>query len=168
MNSLDASGSNSNIDALREAEESLRLIANLPAPRGLENRVIAGLRSAPARARVLSFTRLPGSTENWFRGAAAAAIAFLIVGGGWGIYSRVQPAGSTATIPQPGNTKGFSNAGAVRVPQTLQAPVVAEPSLVQPAPTKHVKAPMKALTERGAKALKANKAARPQYDRPVR
>jgi hypothetical protein len=160
MKSLDASGSNSNIDAVRDAEATLRLIANLPAPRDLENRVIAGLRSTPASARVLNW--LPNPADNWLRAAAAAAIAFLVVGGGWGIYSRVQPEGATATIPQPSRSTGFSNAGAVRVPQTLQAPTVNEPALVQPAPTKHSKAPLKAEPKSGAKAQSSNKGAKPQ------
>ena len=162
MNSLDASGSNSNIEAVRDAETTLRLIANLPAPRGLENRVIAGLCSAPPSARILSFTRLPNPADNWLRAAAAAAIAFLIVGGGWEVYSRVQPEGATAIIPQPSHSSGFSNAGAVRVPQTLQAPIVKEPALVQPAPTKHTKAPRKATPKPGAKSHSSNKPATPQ------
>ena len=37
------------------AEETLRLIATLPAPAGLEDRVKAGLRSAPRRGTVISW-----------------------------------------------------------------------------------------------------------------
>jgi hypothetical protein len=46
--------------------------------------------------------------------------------GGWGVYSRVQPAQSPKVIamPQRVNTPGgFSNAGAMRTPQTLNGPV---------------------------------------------
>jgi hypothetical protein len=61
------------------------------------------------------------------RGAAAAAIVFVVAGGGWGIYSRVQPTPSARVIVMPvrtGVAGGFSNAGAMRTPQTLKGPVV--------------------------------------------
>ena len=108
------------------AEVTLRLIASLPAPEGLEDRVHAGLRSAPRSARVLAWpARFPVSGE-WVRAAAAAAIVCVVAGGGYGIYSRVspgQPAQGFAgpRIVAPG---GFSEGGAVRRPQTLQGPVV--------------------------------------------
>ncbi len=162
MNSLNASGSNSNVDAVRVAEETLRLIATLPTPRGLEDRVIAGLRTAPRAGRVISFPRVLSPAENWFRAAAAAAIAFLVVGGGWSIYSRVQPAGVNAIAPQTIHSNGFSNAGAVRVPQTLQAPIVKEPALVTPPAaepaTDHGKAKIhtkRSATPAGSKAAKS-------------
>ena len=91
--------SKSGTDAVRNAEDTLRLIANLPAPQGLEDRLIEGLRSAPRQGRVLSWPGAMSSSRDWLRTAAAAAIAFVIVGGGWGVYSRVQPGSAGATMP---------------------------------------------------------------------
>jgi hypothetical protein len=117
-------------------EDTLRLIAGLPAPEGLADRVQAGLRNAPHSGRVLRWRgplRPPG---GWMhggvaRGAAAAAIVCVVAGGGWTVYSRVSPA-STArviVIPQrvaPGGG-GFANSGAKRVPETLEGPVLRHP-----------------------------------------
>jgi hypothetical protein len=64
-------------------EATLRLIAQLPAPEGLEDRVQAQLRVAPRRARVLSWPAVLRSDSQWMRSAAAAAIVFVVVGGGW-------------------------------------------------------------------------------------
>jgi hypothetical protein len=132
MNSQNVFDSNpkSRPDVVRNAEETLRLIASLPAPQGLEDRMIEGLRSAPRQGRVLSWPGLVSSSRDWLRTAAAAAIAFVIVGGGWGVYSRVQPGSTTATVPRPAMGGGFSNAGAVRVPQTLPAPQAVRPAPV--------------------------------------
>ena len=69
------------------------------------------------------------------RAAAAAAIVFVVAGGGWGVYSRVQPAQSPKVIamPQRVNTPGgFSNAGAMRTPQTLNGPILAHPLTAAP------------------------------------
>jgi hypothetical protein len=116
-------------------EESLRVIARLPAPEGLEERVMAGVRAGSGRkARVLDFPALrPGS--GWMRGAAAAAIVFVVAGGGWGIYSRVQKPQTAKVITMPARMAapgGFSNAGAMRTPNTLNGPVA--PVLVAPKP----------------------------------
>jgi hypothetical protein len=78
-------------------------------------------------------------TASWMRGAAAAAIVFVVAGGGWGIYSRVHtavPAKATAMPPHVGAASGFSSAGAMRTPQTLKGPVVARPAGGQPDVTK--------------------------------
>jgi hypothetical protein len=120
-----------------EAEETLRLIASLPAPDGLEDRIHASLRSAPRTARVLAWPL----AANWLRAAAAAAIVFVVAGGGWGIYSRVQPGQPTQGVvaPHVGTQGGFSQGGAVRRPQTLQGPIVANPTNAIP----KSKAPLK-------------------------
>ena len=169
MNFLNASGSNTNTDTVREAEATLRLIASLPAPSGLEDRVITGLRAAPRTARVLNFSGLLNPTGNWLRAAAAAAIAFVVIGGGWSIYSRVQPGGVAATVPQAGHSNGFSNAGAVRVPQTLRAPVVTDPALVPVAPVEPAKDKVKTAPHRqlGANTAKANKDAKAHVAKPT-
>jgi hypothetical protein len=113
-------------ERLTSAEKTLRLIASLPAPEGLVERVQAGLRAAPRSGRVLGW---PGA---WMRSgalktAAAAAIVCVVVGGGWRIYSRVAPGPATNVVAMParvGNQGGFSNAGASRKPDTLTGPVV--------------------------------------------
>ena len=116
------------------AEATLRLIASLPAPKGLEDRVTAGLNTAPCTARVLHWPASLHPTGSWMRGAAAAAIVFVVAGGGWGIYMRVQLPQTTKVIvmPRAGAGGGFSSAGAMRTPQTVNRPVVAEPVAVQP------------------------------------
>lgn len=135
-----AAGSNFVVprDGAQAAKETLRLIAQLPAPRGLEDRVIAGLRSNPRAGRLIAWPVGMQMGSNWMRTAAAAAIAVVVAGGGWGIYSHVQPAGAarmTATPPHVGASAGagFSNAGAMRTLQTLNGPVVAKPADTQPA-----------------------------------
>jgi hypothetical protein len=116
-------------------EESLRVIARLPAPEGLEERVMAGVRAGVGRkARVLDFPAMrPGG--SWMRGAAAAAIVFVVAGGGWGIYSRVEKPQAAKVITMPARMAapgGFSNAGAMRTPNTLNGPVA--PVAVTPKP----------------------------------
>jgi hypothetical protein len=115
-----------------EAEKTLRLVASLPAPEGLAGRVQDGLRAAP-RARLLAWPTalVPGAwiMSPALRGAAAAAIVCIVAGGGWRIYSHVQaPAAPTARIvvmpARVGSQGAFSNAGAMRTPDTLAKPVL--------------------------------------------
>ena len=130
-------------------EETLRLIAQLSAPEGLEERVQAGLRTATSkdsgRARILHWPmalRLENAwMQNLARAAAAAAIVTVVVGGGWGISSRFQPAQPSSAVAVPPHSAGqsgqigqggFSGAGAMRTPQTLNGPVVAHPATVAP------------------------------------
>jgi hypothetical protein len=135
----------SKIGSLSATEATLRLIATLPAPEGLAERVQLRLDAEPRTARVLSWPAAlrpgaHGSGTGWLRGnamrtAAAAAIVFAVAGGGWGIYSRVQPASSARIIAMPprGNAPGaFSNAGAIRTPQTANGPVLAKPIIASP------------------------------------
>jgi hypothetical protein len=169
MNPHYASGSDPNAEVARDVESTLRLIATLPAPRGIEDRVIARLSSTPRAGSVLSFPRPLSPAGNWLRAAAAAAIAFLVVGGGWGVYSRVQPSGVAVTVPQTSHSRGFSNAGAVRVPQTLQAPVLTDPALIQPADAEAAKEHGKAelRTKNKANAGKGNKPAKTPAEQPL-
>ena len=122
-------------------EDTLRLIAGLPAPAGLEDRVKAGLRSSPETGRFLGRRGPLRPAFGWMysslvRGAAAAAIVCLVAGGGWQIYSHVQPPPAAKVIMLPSTGNGFSNANAVRVPQTLDGPVLKHP--VSPGPEKNV------------------------------
>lgn len=119
-----------------EAEKTLRLIASLPAPEGLAERVRGGLhagRNAGSRAdgRVLQWparmasSNLAGARE-WLRSTAAAAIVCVVAGGAWWIYSSVPPtAGSAVAAPvhvRPAG--GFSSASAIHTPDTLKGPVL--------------------------------------------
>jgi hypothetical protein len=117
------------------AEATLRLIATLPAPEGLADRIQASLISAPRKARVLIWPAALRPQAGWMRAAAAAAIVFVVAGGGWGVYSFVQvgqPAGAKAVPVHVGApASGFSSAGAMRTPQTLNGPTV--PALASPA-----------------------------------
>ena len=132
---------NSNLSASAQetGEETLRLIASLPAPAGLEDRVHAALRGVPRGARVLAWPAI--SQSGWMRTAAAAAIVFVIAAGGWGVYTRVeqgQPAKVIVMPPRMAGPGGFSSAGAMRTPQTITgptAPAPATPLAVQPKTT---------------------------------
>jgi hypothetical protein len=120
-------------------DETLRLIANLPVPEGLEDRVHAALHSAPRRGRLLAWPGLLRPSYAWMRTAAAAAIVFVVVGGGWGVYSRVQkglPARTVAMPAQSSSPGGFSGASAIRTPQTLNAPALIQPAKTRPLPRK--------------------------------
>ncbi|MDR3741456.1 MAG: hypothetical protein P4L40_20760 [Terracidiphilus sp.] len=120
--------------SLSQAEETLRLLAALPAPEGLEARVHAVLKSAPEKGKLLAWPSAGGPLRNWMRGAAAAAIVGVIAGGCWGVYSRVQPAETPRVVEMPRVTGSgsFSNAGAMRTPQTLNAPSAPQTNATQP------------------------------------
>jgi hypothetical protein len=148
-------------------EDTLHLIAQVPVPEGLAERVQAGLdselKAGPRRGRVLAWPVKPSSSTNWMRSAAAAAIVFVVAGGGWGVYSHVQPGPTAkgATPPHVAAPGGFSNAGAMRTPQTLIGPVLthqeAQPQSANPAAKVPTQAAQKHV--RHAKSSSANKAA---------
>lgn len=112
-----------------EADSTLRLIAGLAAPVGLEDRVKAGLRRGSVR-RTAELREWPLDVRRgwmqstWMRGAAAAVIVGVVAGGSWGVYSRVQPRQAQIAIPRVGASSGFSSANAVRTPKTLDVPTV--------------------------------------------
>jgi len=120
-------------DPARKAEETLRLIASLPAPDGLAGRVQARLRSAPGTRSGLNWNFRPAN--GWMfspalRGLAAAAIVCVVAGGGWQIYSHVQPAptarNQNVVLPaRVGGNGAFSTGGAIARPDTLNGPVLA-------------------------------------------
>ena len=112
-------------------EETLRLIARLAPPEGLEERVQAGLKAAPAlgAVQILAWPTALRLDSAWMRSAAAAAIVAVVVGGSWSVYSRVQSIQPTRAITVPlhlSTRGGFSSAGAMRTPQTLNGPIVVE------------------------------------------
>lgn len=149
----------SNSQGAPDAETTLRLIAQLPARDGLEDRVHAALAAAlesgdasgvwPARGtgKVLAWR----AQNNWMRAAAAAAIAMVVAGGGWGVYLRVQQPlpGSVAVPARIGTPGGFSGAGAIRTPQTLNRPVLTSPA--EASKTIKKAAGAKAVMRKGAK-----------------
>jgi hypothetical protein len=134
------------------AEETLRLLAKLPPPEGLVDRVQSRLRTAPPAAKVLGWPVALRPAGGWMhgdfvRGVAAAAIVCVVAGGAWGIYMHVPPAAAPAAkvIVMParvGSSGGFSSAGAMRTPDTLKGPVLTHKvksesqqiEAVQPAP----------------------------------
>jgi hypothetical protein len=132
----------------RSVDETLRMIARMPAPEGLEERVKAGLRLAESPGRVLAWpTGRNGESgraesrwvrSGWARGAAAAAIVLVVAGGGWGIYARVAPAQSAKTVvlPQAKPSGAFSEAGAMRRPLTVTGPEVKGPGGLKPVESK--------------------------------
>ncbi len=146
MNSFENRSSESRAGS---AEETLRLIANLPAPKGLTERLQAELRQTSKTGRVLSWPARP--RRGWIhssglRGAAAAAIVCIVAGGAWTIASRIQPMVSPAAKAAPlpartGNTGGFSSANAIRTPQTLNGPVLTHVLTMQQADDEKIAAP---------------------------
>jgi hypothetical protein len=118
------------IDGASTGEDTLRLIAGLAAPEGLEERVRVTLRTAPRHGRVLAWPLALRADATWVRASAAAAIVMIVVGGGWGVYSHIKPwqqAKAPLAPARVGTMSGFSGASAVRSPQTLQPPVVSAP-----------------------------------------
>jgi hypothetical protein len=157
------------------AEETLRLIASLPAPDGLEDRVNAALSAAARRGRVFAWPRAFHPANGWVRGAAAAAIVFVVAGGGWGVYTRVestqiaqnQPA---KVIVMPARTPiagGFSGAGAMRTPLTLPGPIAPEPVKTSPAKAKAAKKPVASRKALGAGSSRPAAASEPNAGGPA-
>ena len=132
-----------------EFDETLRMIARISAPEGLEERVQAGLRTVSPKTRILRWPEALRLDNPWIqnlaRAAAAAAIVAVVVGGGWSVSSRYQPNQPTSAIAVPAHGAGqtgqtgqggFSSAGAMRTPQTLNGPVVAHPATTVTHPAK--------------------------------
>src|ERR1700739_759804 len=125
---------------LTDAEKTLRVIATLPAPEGIEERVKSGLHAAPRQGSVISWPPMAANGARWtqlaaLRAAAAAAIVVVVAGGAWEVYAHIRVAPEPAAVAAPehlGGTGGLSTAGAVRKPQTLEGPVVAVPANVKP------------------------------------
>jgi hypothetical protein len=121
-----------------ETESTLRLIAGLHAPEGLETRVKAALHRAPAPGKAATLLGWPVGPHRawlhstmqstWVRSAAAAAIVCVVAGGSWGVYQHVQPREAPVALPHFG-TGGFSTASAMRTPKTLDGPTLTHPVL---------------------------------------
>jgi hypothetical protein len=95
------------------------------------------------------------------RTAAAAAIVFVIAGGGWGVYTRVeqnQPAKVIVMAPRVVTPGGFSGAGAMRTPDTLPGPRLVRPAAPKPAEPQPVQQPK--ATKKPVKATSSGVVAR--------
>jgi hypothetical protein len=117
------------VSASSPAEETLRLISSLPAPAGLEERVRTALHRAPRLGRVLAWPRTLRPESGWMRSAAAAAIVFVVAGGGWGVYTRVDQTQPAKVIVMPARmpvSGGLTGLGAIRPPLTLPGPKAPE------------------------------------------
>jgi hypothetical protein len=139
-------------------EETLRLIANLQAPAGLEDRVHAALRVGTRRGRVLAWPAASHRQSGWMRTAAAAAIVFVVAGGGWGVYSRVEqnhPAKVIVMPLRPATTGGFEGAGAKRAPQTLPGPTVKQPAKPKSGKKPAARNPVSPMPANGAQVSQA-------------
>lgn len=167
--SASEAGSQASADAaLKSLDATLHLLATLPAPAGLEDRVFAGMMVAPRKARILEWPQ-PLYSRDWVRGIAAAAIVLAVGGGGWGLYSHVKPSehGQAVAAPhtmfQPG---GFSSAEMIRRPQTLNGPPAKNPKPEVNAKAKTAHGPARTLAEEGNRASKA-KPLKVESRRPV-
>jgi hypothetical protein len=121
--------------AVATGEETLRLMAGLPVPEGLEGRVLTGVLTRRRQGRVLAWRVWFRPESGWMRAAAAAAIVFVVGGGGWGVYSRVQQGQPSRIISVPLHISApgsFSGAGAIRTPQTIEGPVLTQSAKQHP------------------------------------
>ncbi len=114
-----------------EAEATLRMLAGVSSPEGLEERIKARLMDGAQRGQVLAWKSGEQEPPGWLRsaamrGLAAAAIVGAVVGGGWSVasYGRHSAAPQAITLPHLAVPGGFSSAGAMRTPQTLHPPAV--------------------------------------------
>lgn len=119
---------------------TLRLLATLPAPQGLETRLLAKLGDHPQPKRVLAWPwRVALAESAGMRAVAAALLVAVLAGGGWGIAlltRTVQQAGaSRASVRSGMGGTGFSSAGAMRTPETLKGPAVPMTVAAPPATT---------------------------------
>jgi len=126
---------NSEYENTSQAEETLRLLAELPPPADLKDRVhyrLAAERTKPMHRSVWSLW-MPAQRLQY---AAAAVLVVAVAGSTWGVYHTRPQAGqkagpSTQIAPAvPHDAGGFGTAGAERVPPTLS------PIKVPPAPKK--------------------------------
>jgi hypothetical protein len=96
------------------------------------------------------------------RTAAAAAIVFVVAGGGWGVYTRVeqnQPAKVIVMPPRVVTPGGFSSSGAMRTPETLPGTTVLQP--VAPKPAQPIAAQAKVAKKPVAKSAATGTAKHP-------
>ncbi len=152
---------------LRQLDDTLRLVASVPVPEGLEDRVHVALRAAPRGARILAWPTAmrPQAAwlgSGWARTAAAAAIVFVVAGGGWGVYLHLpHSASKVVTMPAPQKTGGFSSTGAIRTPDSIKGPLISAPVTAAPVTATPLIAKPSAHSKTHPGKLKAKKPATP-------
>ena len=123
-NSSNASGR----DAGQNAEETLRLLAELPPPAELTDRVHRRIAEAQVTPERQGFWSLWMPVQR-FQFAGAAVLVIAVAGSVWSVYHRHPQAGTATQIPSSapqvatpgaGAAGGFVPAGAERVPPTLK------------------------------------------------
>lgn len=115
---------------VEEAERTLRLLAHTEAPVGLAVRVKARLEKAAesgeAEPRMGLLLRWPVKSHLWWKAALAASLLAAVAGGGWRAYRWLVPEPAVALRPAPPRPAvqqgGFSSAGAMRTPHTIEGP----------------------------------------------
>jgi hypothetical protein len=120
----------SKIAALREADQTLRMMAKLPPPEGLADRVHVRLRSQQAGLesnRKRSWFALLAGPRWQF--ATMALVFAALAGGGWNVY-RLNHSQVLVAPPHQAAPGGFDSSHEMHVPPTLA------PIHVPPAPKK--------------------------------
>jgi hypothetical protein len=113
-----------------EAEETLRLVATMPPPAELTDRVHQRLAMEKDSAPRRSFWSLWMPAQR-FQFAAAAVLVVAVAGSTWSVYHTNRGSKIVAPVPHAVDSGGgFGTAGAERVPPTLN------PIKVPPAPKK--------------------------------
>ncbi len=107
-----------------DAEHSLRLIASLPAPVGIEERVKCGLQDASSQTAVIAWPFIPRrgwAQVSYLRAAAAAAIVLMVAGGGWGSPCAFRAGAFAAgnAVPQRIERRRSFRGGSKRTPKTV-------------------------------------------------
>lgn len=140
----------------REPEETLRLVAQLPSPDGLEDRVHQRLHVSQRHLPARGFWSLWKPAQR-LQYAAAAALVLALAGSVWKVYHPahgaivIQPAPQSGSPSTPGS--GFGTAGAERHPGTLAPIKVPPPPTKKPsAVTPHSKPSPKILAHKPAPA----------------
>lgn len=120
-------------ESQHEAEETLRMVATLPPPAELTDRVHQRLAVEKATARRRGFWSLWMPAQR-FQFAAAAILVVAVAGSTWSVYHTNRGSKIVAPVPRVADPSGigggFGTAGAERVPPTLN------PIKVPPAPKK--------------------------------
>jgi hypothetical protein len=128
---------NSEYENKSQAEETLRLLAELPPPANLTDRVHRRLAMEKARPERRSFWSLWMPAQR-LQYAAAALLVVAVAGSTWSLYhghpqAEMKPGSHMQTapvLPSAASAGSFGSAGAERVPPTLN------PIKVPPAPKK--------------------------------
>ncbi|HEX4322666.1 MAG TPA: hypothetical protein VHZ52_17255 [Acidobacteriaceae bacterium] len=124
-------------ESRHEAEETLRLVAELPEPAQLTERVHRRIADAQVMPERRGFWSLWLPAQR-FQFAAAAALAIAVAGSMWSVYHGHPQAGTAKQSPAPVQSTPpsaghFDSAGAVRVPPTLKPIQVPQGSKKKPA-----------------------------------